>query len=127
MQNDLTHMGTKYFQECTKKIGTILQTFYTFKGWNDEIQCNILKNIWSYILTTPGLSNSVNRKKVVTKNEETCCFGNEISKHLHDERWVQSISSSPCVFLHDGLMGFRHNGYHDQVPWAADACETEFG
>ena len=31
------------------------------------------------------------------------------------------------AFLHDGWMDFLHIGYHDQVPWAADACKTEFG
>ena len=38
-----------------------------------------------------------------------------------------SPSVHPCAFLHDGWIDFLHVGYHDQVPWAADAWQTEFG
>ena len=38
-----------------------------------------------------------------------------------------SVLMSILAFLHDGFMDFLHIGYHDQVPWAADACKTEFG
>ena len=37
------------------------------------------------------------------------------------------LSVSPCAFLHDGWMDFLHIQYHDQVPWAADACKVEVG
>ena len=37
-----------------------------------------------------------------------------LSVHLH-------------AFLHDGWIDFLHIKYHDQVSWATDACETEFG
>ena len=35
------------------------------------------------------------------------------------------LSSRPCTFLHDGWAVFRHIGYHDQLPWAADAYNIE--
>ena len=38
-----------------------------------------------------------------------------------------SLSVRPSAFLHDGWTDFLHIGYHDQVPWATDACKTEFG
>ena len=83
-------------------------------------------------LTTLRLSDST-RKKVVSKNEETC-FGRELSKHLHlkfvrdDERGVQSrLSVHHRAFLHDGWMDFLHTGYHDRVPCVADACKISFG
>ena len=66
-------------------------------------------------LTTVGLSDSINRKKQMSKNEEACCFGNEISKHLHlkfvrhDERGF-SLSVRPHAFLHNGWMDFLHIG-----------------
>ena len=37
IENHLTRMCAKYFQEFTEKIDTILQTFYTFKGQNDDV------------------------------------------------------------------------------------------
>ena len=33
----------------------------------------------------------------------------------------------PHTLLHDGWMGFLHIGYHDQVPWVADAFKIEIG
>ena len=38
----------------------------------------------------------------------------------------QCLNSCPHAFLCDGWMDFLHIGYHDQVPWAPDACKTEF-
>ena len=42
---------------------------------------------------------------------------------------VQSVSLSvrPRTFLHDGWVDFLHITYHDQVPWAGNAGEREFG
>ena len=46
---------------------------------------------------------------------------------------VQSVSPAVCLsvhpqtFLHDGWIDSLHIGYHDQVPWAADAYKIEFG
>ena len=39
------------------------------------------------------------------------------------------LSICPCAFLYDGWLEFFHTctWYHDQVAWAADACNTEFG
>ena len=50
-----------------------------------------------------------------------------IQKRVQPISLSVQMSSCPHLFLHDGLIDFLHIRYHEEVPWAADACKIEFG